>query len=92
MPEDASIVSHRASPSCGNKRRDALSSIKGKRDGGQYGSAKQFSTELRSSAACAPYPAVHTGIGTGIVSPVAGVVSTTATNARQIQFGLSLEF
>ena len=35
---------------------------------------------------------IQTGIGTGIVNPEAGVVSTTATNARQIQFGLRLEF
>jgi len=35
---------------------------------------------------------IQTGIGTGIVNPAAGVVSTTATNARQIQFGLRLEF
>jgi len=35
---------------------------------------------------------IQTGIGTGIVSPAAGVVSTTATNAREIQFGLRLEF
>ncbi len=34
---------------------------------------------------------IQTGIGTGIVNPAAGVVSTTATNARQIQFGLRLE-
>ncbi len=35
---------------------------------------------------------IQTGIGTGIVSPSAGVVSTTGTNARQIQFGLRVEF
>jgi hypothetical protein len=35
---------------------------------------------------------IQTGIGTGIVNPSAGVVSTTATNARQIQFGLRVEF
>ncbi|MGH9436300.1 MAG: hypothetical protein ACRD22_00035 [Terriglobia bacterium] len=35
---------------------------------------------------------IQTGIGTGIVNPASGVVSTTATNARQIQFGLRLEF
>lgn len=35
---------------------------------------------------------IQTGIGTGIVNPAAGVVSTTATNAREIQFGIRLEF
>jgi Carboxypeptidase regulatory-like domain/TonB dependent receptor len=35
---------------------------------------------------------IQTGIGTGIVNPAAGVISTTAVNARQIQFGLRLEF
>lgn len=35
---------------------------------------------------------IQTGLGTGIVNPAAGLVSTTATNARQIQFGLRLEF
>jgi len=35
---------------------------------------------------------IQTGIGTKIVNPAAGVISTTAVNARQIQFGLRLEF